>query len=566
MTRILLTISAFLLLSFVVPVITPPLPTLTIGDKAPEIDLPNMDGKNLKLSDLKGNLVLVNFWSTWCVACNTIKNPEYVRLYNEFHDGAFGSPQTGFKIMSVAFDSNKDAWSKRIFDANLMWDTHVIDLDSYYSSFWYIYNLRSIPSSYLIDEKGKIMGINMDYSTLQRELQKRKTGIKATTPVPPTPKPDPKPEPKPNPEPPTPVPPTPKPEPKPEPNIGSTGGDVFKIQLGVLRNANLSAYKALNDLGTIEFEKAPGSLLRVLLGSYEQESKVASVLQTAKSRGFKEAFTVKRPKNKPTGGGNNSSSTANSNTNTNTNTTKPPTPTPPKPADKLVPVFKIQLGIFTKADLSKFKALEDIGNLSIEKTPTNTDRVLLGSFADRIKADLAIGKVKEKGFSGFVVAREESATGLELLSLRDPLPALQRSMIGEEAPDMGLRNAKGVSIPLSSQRGKTVLLYFWATWSGEARDNFADLNEFYNKYKGDNFEMYSVAFDKDKKRWQEVSQEDQIAWDLNVIETQGTRSDLLRDYGVRYLPALFIIDEKGTVVKENLQYDELDAELKKRLK
>jgi len=113
-----------------------------------------MDGKNLKLSDLQGNFVLVNFSSTWCVACNTIKNPEYVRLYNEFHDGAFGSPQTGFKIMSVAFDSNKDAWSKRIFDANLMWDTHVIDLDSYYSSFWYIYNLRSIPSSYLIDEKG----------------------------------------------------------------------------------------------------------------------------------------------------------------------------------------------------------------------------------------------------------------------------------------------------------------------------------------------------------------------------------------------------------------------------
>ena len=579
MKRFSISILAFLLLSFVVPAFYSPLPSLSIGDKAPEIDLPNMDGKSLKLSSLQGNLVLLSFWSTWCLACNTIKNPEYVRLHQEFKDAAFGTPKTGFKILSVAFDNNKETWLKRIFDAGLMWDSHVIDLDSYYSSFWYIYNLRSIPSSFLLDEKGKIIGINMDYSTLQRELEKRKTGALAppanndtasdgggTTSPPPTaptkpnneaPKPPTTPT-KPNNE-------APKPPTTPT-NTTPTAAEVFKIQLGVLRSPDLTAYKALNDLGVVEFEKvSSGTLLRVLLGAFNKETDAANTLKTAKTRGFKDAFLVKRP-GKP----------AKPNNNTSTTTTTPPKPnsgtttTPPspssKPPAKAIPVFKIQLGKFAKADISKFKAVSHIGALSVEKAEDNTERVLLGSFADRIKADLALVKVKDNGFSGFIVQRQEAVSDLEMLSLKDPLPPLQRSMIGEKAPDMNLKNAQGVAVPLSSQRGKTVLLYFWATWSAEARDNIADLNEFYQKYKGDNFELYSVAFDRQTRQWQKISEEDQVGWNLNLVDPEGTRSDLLRDYGVRYLPALFIIDENGVVVKENLQYDALNAELQKRLK
>ena len=308
----------------------------------------------------------------------------------------------------------------------------------------------------------------------------------------------------------------------------------------MLRSPDLSGYKALNDLGTIEFEKASGTLLRVLLGTFDKEAKANTTLQTARTRGFRDAFLVKRP-GKNTKTNNNSGTTA-------TNPTTPTKPAPPAATPpKMANVFKIQLGKFAKADLSKFKAVSHIGDLSIEKADDNTERVLLGSFTDRIKADLAIAKVKESGFSGFVVQRQEAVSDLEMLSLKDPLPPLQRSMIGEEVPDIVLKNTKGAAIPLSSQRGKTVLLYFWATWSGEARDNVADLNEFYAKYKGDNFELYSVAFDRNTRRWQEVSNEDQIGWNVNLIETEGTRSDLLRDYGVRYLPALFVIDENGIV-------------------
>ncbi|MBK8470762.1 MAG: redoxin domain-containing protein [Sphingobacteriales bacterium] len=592
MKRFSISILAFLLLSFVVPAFYSPLPSLSIGDKAPEIDLPNMDGKSLKLSSLQGNLVLLSFWSTWCAACNTIKNPEYVRLHQEFKDAAFGTPKTGFKILSVAFDSNKETWLKRIFDAGLLWDSHVIDLDSYYSSFWYIYNLRSIPSSFLLDEKGKIIGINMDYSTLKRELEKRKTGALAPpansdtappkpdseTPKPPTPPPKPDSEtPKP-PTPPTkpdsetPKPPTPptKPDsetpkpPTPPTNTTPTAAEVFKIQLGVLRSPDLSAYKALNDLGVVEFEKvSSGTLLRVLLGAFNKETDAANTLKTAKARGFKDAFLVKRPgktakPNKDTG--------TTTPTKPNSGTTTTPSSPSSKPPAKTIPVFKIQLGKFAKADISKFKAVSHIGALSVEKAEDNTERVLLGSFADRIKADLALAKVKDNGFSGFIVQRQEAVSDLEMLSLKDPLPPLQRSMIGEKAPDMNLKNAQGVAVPLSSQRGKTVLLYLWATWSAEARDNIADLNEFYQKYKGDDFELYSVAFDRQTRQWQKVSEEDQVGWNLNLVDPEGTRSDLLRDYGVRYLPALFIIDENGVVVKENLQYDDLNTELQKRLK
>ena len=87
-------------------------PTVSIGEKAPEIDLNGLNGKALKLSSLQGNLVLVNFWSTWCVACNVIKNPEYVRLYNKYKDFTFDKARS-FTLYSVAFDSDKTKWENR---------------------------------------------------------------------------------------------------------------------------------------------------------------------------------------------------------------------------------------------------------------------------------------------------------------------------------------------------------------------------------------------------------------------------------------------------------------------
>lgn len=543
MTRFLALFSAFLMLSFVLAPLRTPLPTLTLGSAAPEIELPNLNGKNTKLSSLKGNLVLVNFWSTWCVACNVIKNPEYVRLHEKYKDGAFGTAK-GFEMFSVAFDSDKDKWMRRIFDANLSWNNHVIDLESYYSAFWYTYDLRSIPASFLLDEKGKIIGMNMDYSQLDRELEKRKTGKKEPDSVPeptptptPVPKPDPKPDPKPN----------PKPDPKPTPNPKPTptpNAKVFKIQLGVVKNADLSKFASLNDLGSVEIEKASNELKRILLGNYEKRAKADNSLQEVVKRGFKGAFVVERT-------GNNSSAAS---------------PSPKPDAAKPRQILKVQLGVFAKANLEKFTSIANWGTLKIENTDKGLERALIGAFTERPRAEEALIDIKGKGFPGaFLVTREEILTDFELMSLRDKMPELAKSMVGKDAFEIALPNEQGAAMPLSAQRGKVVLLYFWATWSAEARDNIGDLNDFYKKYKGKGLEIYSVAFDKKKDIWKSVSKEDHITWNLNVVDGKGTKSDLLRDYGVRYLPAMFLIDKNGKIVAENLLYDDLERKLDKLL-
>lgn len=590
MRKLFITPLLFFLLSFTWSLPLTPPPALSIGDKAPDVELPDLNGKSLKLSSQQGNIVLINFWSTWCVACNVVKNPEYARLWEDYKDYAFKDAK-GFVIYSVAFDSDKQKWARRIFDAGLNWPTHVIDQDSYYSSYWWIYNMRSIPSSFLLDANGRIMGINMDYGQLDRKLSELKRDKKVETVKPPVddqasnnvPLPPPV-KPKDNTKPPLPppndqasnnVPPPPPVKPKNEDKEPATAPisvptiTVYKIQLGVVKAPNLANYKQLNDLGAVEIEKAGGSLMRILLGTYDKEYKATAMLGTAKERGFKDAFIVERKAAKvPSGDVATATKPATPPTSGNTSPAKPPTPPPPandKP--KSVQVYKIQLGVFAKADLSRFNAISHIGSANVEKTETGLDRVLFGSFIDRPQAEIALNDVRSKGFpASYIVARTENASALETMSLKDQMPDLAKSMLYQQAPEIVLKSIENVAIPLSSQHGKTVLLYLWASWSGEARDNVADLNELYNKYKGDKFELYSVAFDKKADIWKDVCKEDKVEWNLNVVDSKGTDSDLLKQYGVRYLPALFLIDETGKIVGENLLYDKLDAELKSRVK
>ena len=155
-----------------------------IGAPAPEIDLPGLDGKNRKLSDLRGNVVLLDFWASWCGPCRKA-NPHVVEVYHKYK-------KQGFDVYSVSLDGldsrtkqrydtsekvaqamkkSEDRWEQAINKDKLTWDNHVSDLKKWESQAAALYGVRSIPKTFLIDKEGNIAAIN-PRSDLEDQVRK----------------------------------------------------------------------------------------------------------------------------------------------------------------------------------------------------------------------------------------------------------------------------------------------------------------------------------------------------------------------------------------------------------
>ena len=132
---------------------------LSEGDKAPEISLPNPNGDTLKLSSLKGHMVLVHFWASWCTPCRE-ESKKIVKMYEKFKDKNYKTGE-GLIVLYVSLDENKNEWIKAINEDGMSVDYNVSDLKRWKSFAAQSYKINFVPDNFLIDGNGKIIARGM---------------------------------------------------------------------------------------------------------------------------------------------------------------------------------------------------------------------------------------------------------------------------------------------------------------------------------------------------------------------------------------------------------------------
>jgi peroxiredoxin len=133
-----------------------------VGQQAPDFSIENPDGKIIRLSELQGKVVLLDFWASWCLPCRNA-NPEIVALYRKYHD-------LGFEVFSVSLDTKREAWLNAIKKDQLIWPYHGSDFKGWDNEAAELYGVSGIPAAFLINEQGVIIGKDLDEYDLDKKL------------------------------------------------------------------------------------------------------------------------------------------------------------------------------------------------------------------------------------------------------------------------------------------------------------------------------------------------------------------------------------------------------------
>jgi len=148
---------------------------ILVGNMAPDIQLPDVHGDTIVLSQLKNQIVLVSFGASWCAPCRK-KSPELLEIYHEFKEADFEDGASGFVILSVSLDNNEMAWKNSIEKDGTGALMNVGDMQGWKGEAAVAYHIRTIPSSVLVNGEGKIIGINLHSKDLRKKLKQMKKG------------------------------------------------------------------------------------------------------------------------------------------------------------------------------------------------------------------------------------------------------------------------------------------------------------------------------------------------------------------------------------------------------
>ena len=134
-----------------------------IGVKAPDFTAPNPDGEMITLSKILGKVTILDFWASWCRPCR-IENPNFVKIYDQYH-------AKGLEIISVSLDRNnqKQRWVEAIEKDQLNW-YNVSNLKFWQDPLAQLYNVSSIPATFILDKKGIVLATKLRGAALETKI------------------------------------------------------------------------------------------------------------------------------------------------------------------------------------------------------------------------------------------------------------------------------------------------------------------------------------------------------------------------------------------------------------
>ncbi len=148
-------------------------PKYTNGVGAPNFSATLPDGRNFALSDLQGSYVLLDFWGSWCGPCR-VQSPALRALHQQYREAQFEDAD-GLKIVSVGIERDSTRWQAAIAADQLNWPHHIMEttpnLRFFDAPIANLYGIKEVPTTYLINPRGEIIGVNMALDQVDRLLQ-----------------------------------------------------------------------------------------------------------------------------------------------------------------------------------------------------------------------------------------------------------------------------------------------------------------------------------------------------------------------------------------------------------